>query len=434
VAGCPAVVNLPVLLDSATLEASTGDSHVTTELVVAPCAADLGGGFPPRIVGLAATNEFAQRLTTALAMNGHFARRLALIDTDNPDRSIFSVGVMGTLSARLGARVINASSGQVGFVALAIESHRTDDGSVFRAAFAPSYGEAAVSGDLVAQPLPPCAGDCDASGLVAISELITGVNIALGSAPVSTCSRMDRDGDEQVSIADLIAAVNAALHGCPDYPVIPRPTPSPTPTRISPSADGPEISYFGVASAIGFPQVAASFDSEGRPVYSLPHGQGFYLVVELLPGRSLRPPALSAYSESGELPDVQIIVSRPLGDGSAEVCDIGRPGGGVPATDPLEFGTSQGVVDAINDLGCRVDDGLGMPTFRGSRFCTRGDEPGEADSVTQGQGQFARQFCVPIARGWAFAVGDTIVAARARDVDGNLGPVDEIVVRVRGDR
>jgi hypothetical protein len=40
------------------------------------------------------------------------------------------------------------------------------------------------------------------------------------------------------------------------------------------------------------------------------------------------------------------------------------------------------------------------------------------------------QYCLPIARAWSFAAGDTVVAARVRDVDGRLGPAREIVVRV----
>jgi cysteine-rich repeat protein len=39
-----------------------------------------------------------------------------------------------------------------------------------------------------------CAGDCNDDGSVAINELITGVNIALGSAEVSACSSFDGNG------------------------------------------------------------------------------------------------------------------------------------------------------------------------------------------------------------------------------------------------
>jgi len=62
--------------------------------------------------------------------------------------------------------------------------------------------------------LPPCVGDCDGSGELSISELITLVNIALG-APLAQCPAGDRDGDGEIGIDELVAAVNNALNGCP---------------------------------------------------------------------------------------------------------------------------------------------------------------------------------------------------------------------------
>jgi hypothetical protein len=63
-------------------------------------------------------------------------------------------------------------------------------------------------------PVSACAGDCDGNGSVAVNELISGVNIALGNALVDSCPSFDRNGDGSVSINELIAAVNAALTGC----------------------------------------------------------------------------------------------------------------------------------------------------------------------------------------------------------------------------
>ena len=63
-------------------------------------------------------------------------------------------------------------------------------------------------------PETTCAGDCNGDGSVAINELITGVNIALGSTTVASCPSFDRNGDGEVAINELIAAVNAALAGC----------------------------------------------------------------------------------------------------------------------------------------------------------------------------------------------------------------------------
>lgn len=59
-----------------------------------------------------------------------------------------------------------------------------------------------------------CTGDCDWSGAVSISELIRGVNIALGRSRLPTCEVFDSDGDETVAINELIQGVNAALRGC----------------------------------------------------------------------------------------------------------------------------------------------------------------------------------------------------------------------------
>ena len=74
-----------------------------------------------------------------------------------------------------------------------------------------------------------CAGDCNSDGTVAINELISGVNIALGSAPVASCPSFDINGDGTVAINELIAAVNIAL-GAPCTGTTPTPTATTSPT------------------------------------------------------------------------------------------------------------------------------------------------------------------------------------------------------------
>jgi YVTN family beta-propeller protein len=73
--------------------------------------------------------------------------------------------------------------------------------------------------DLAFGPCPPqaigCTGDCDGGGTVTINELITGVNIVLGSRVLEVCPAFDSDNDDQVNIAELIQAVNNVLGGCP---------------------------------------------------------------------------------------------------------------------------------------------------------------------------------------------------------------------------
>lgn len=79
-----------------------------------------------------------------------------------------------------------------------------------------------------------CVGDCDGDGVVAINELIHGVDMALAGRNISECPSLDVDRDGGVSIGELITAVRAALSGC-------SPTPSTTPTSTptsSPTSTG----------------------------------------------------------------------------------------------------------------------------------------------------------------------------------------------------
>lgn len=59
-----------------------------------------------------------------------------------------------------------------------------------------------------------CVGDCDANGVVAVNELVTGVNIALDRAEVSTCADFDVDASETVTVNELVSGVNSLLRGC----------------------------------------------------------------------------------------------------------------------------------------------------------------------------------------------------------------------------
>jgi hypothetical protein len=60
-----------------------------------------------------------------------------------------------------------------------------------------------------------CPGDCSGDGAVTVSELVRGVNIALGNQPLDSCPAFNRNGNATVEINELIAAVSALLLGCP---------------------------------------------------------------------------------------------------------------------------------------------------------------------------------------------------------------------------
>jgi len=65
-----------------------------------------------------------------------------------------------------------------------------------------------------ATPTVSCAGDCDGSGMVTISEVIALVDVALDSAVPTTCPAGDADHDGRITVNDIVAAVHVALTGC----------------------------------------------------------------------------------------------------------------------------------------------------------------------------------------------------------------------------
>ncbi len=222
------------------------------------------------------------------------------------------------------------------------------------------------------------------------------------------------------------SATTEPIADTPTPPVPATPTMEATPAGTSP---GPMITHLGIAQADNRVIEPSGTDAAGRPIFEREIGTGLNLIVEARAGVEGRPVGRSAFAEMG-LPDLQVLVSRPLGDGSTAVCDVDVDGvnGGVPAVDPPVFSDAPEVVDAINDLGCRVNDGEGAPLAR--------DSSGEACTIFE-DGSFAfvdassqAQYCLPIARAWAFPQGDTIVAVRVRSVTGNLGDTREIVVRI----
>jgi len=65
----------------------------------------------------------------------------------------------------------------------------------------------------VGDTLPICEGDCDGNRRVTVDELIEGVNIALGTAPLTDCLPFDCQSAPDVLVACVVQAVNAALDG-----------------------------------------------------------------------------------------------------------------------------------------------------------------------------------------------------------------------------
>jgi hypothetical protein len=64
------------------------------------------------------------------------------------------------------------------------------------------------------QQIAVCVGDCEGTHTVAVNDIITLVNIALGTAQPSVCANGGLPIGGDVTIAVLIQAVNHALSGC----------------------------------------------------------------------------------------------------------------------------------------------------------------------------------------------------------------------------
>jgi YVTN family beta-propeller protein len=332
-----------------------------------------------------------------------------------------------------------------------------------------------------------CIGDCDRNRVVSVDELVTGVNIGVGALDVSSCPEFDPDLSRTVTIDELVRGVAAALDGCPADET-PTPTPPasatvsktalsltptgtststatgtpPTPTRTRPPTQtptvtrtgtrtltptstrtptrtptptiplpvGPLVTHFGVATADNRVVEPTAFNAEGIPIFERPTSSGFLLVVEGTRGTSGRPVGtlgtVDSPSSGVVRPDLQIQATRPLGNGSAALCDDGpapEPLGGVPGIDPPSFGPSQMITDALNDFACRFDVHL---------------TSGTACTLNQlGNFAFVRpntttQFCTVPALGRELALpsGETLFTVQLRDTGGNIGNQTQIIVRV----
>lgn len=220
-------------------------------------------------------------------------------------------------------------------------------------------------------------------------------------------------------------------------PTVPPATPTPPPTAaplstrpvgredaksLKGQAIGPEITHFGAARADGKPVPPASTEG-GIPTYVANAGAGFIIVVEAKAGSGGHEVGRRIFAYMADdptvRPDLEIISSKDLGDGSKAVCDRMKPViGGIPSA--KSFAEDQATSNAINDLSCRFE------TFNESDSSCTVTENGDFSFVSADTQQ---QFCMIVARAWSFPVGDTILTARVRDMKGNPGPPKKLRIR-----
>jgi len=97
--------------------------------------------------------------------------------------------------------------------------------------WATAGGEIRTNPESVIREADSCTGDCNGDGKVTVDELLTMVNVALGSGDVTSCTAGDSVVDGRITVDELVEAVGNALNGCPSAPT---PTPDPTGSPAGP--------------------------------------------------------------------------------------------------------------------------------------------------------------------------------------------------------
>lgn len=140
-----------------------------------------------------------------------------------------------------------------------------------------------------------------------------------------TCPDADVNGDGVVSAADLPALLRL-LGG--------------------PPANGPVVTFFGLASAAGDPTQPIATTEDGVPVFQRPVGVGFKLVVEGTTGSNGNAVGRTVEPLIGR-PDLQIESEHTLGNGSFDRCP-----GTVRPIDPVDFGAGASIDQALRAFAC----------------------------------------------------------------------------------
>lgn len=204
---------------------------------------------------------------------------------------------------------------------------------------------------------------------------------------------------------------------------------------------GPAPRFFGPVNQDGCPfccefqcqltpTPGPEFDGLGRRVYRRSEGT-FMLVVEAGLGTSLRAAGsegvfngrtVDPITHASGRPSLQVLADRNLGNGTLQVDCRTMPLGGVKSfPGRLHFPGDSDVTTGLTDMACRFELAASASTA-----CTR-NRNGDFAFLSAGTN---RQYCFQVPEVAKFPIGDTVLAVQLRDTSGNLGPRQEIVVRV----
>ena len=163
-----------------------------------------------------------------------------------------------------------------------------------------------------------CIGDCDSNGAVRIDELLVGVNIALGRAPLARCSGFDTNANGVLQVNELLSGVRSSIDGCR----LPDPTPTPTPEEfVAQPADfeclteWTRIRRFRITNALGkLDEALAVARGDVPPPY--PVGT----IIQLVPNEAVVKRGAGYFPEAN---DWEFFVLTPSQDGT-EITKRGR--------------------------------------------------------------------------------------------------------------
>jgi len=143
----------------------------------------------------------------------------------------------------------------------------------------------------------PCVGDCSGDVVVTVDEVLMGVNLALGTQPLSLCGAFDADGNGAVTVDELVQGVRAVLDGCPGAvpmdTVIPSATVTATPPPTATATETPAPTVTATARAEATEFVVVIDGPTVRLSWVSPDPASGYTQVRLL--RSLNTPPSGPY-------------------------------------------------------------------------------------------------------------------------------------------
>ncbi len=131
-----------------------------------------------------------------------------------------------------------------------------------------------------------CGGDCSGDQSVTVDEILSLVNIALGSAPASQCPAGDISADGSITVDEILAAVTNALDGCQGGG--PDPTATPTATVAAATATATETAVPTATSAPTAPPTPTTGSGQLQGIDALQA-----LVAGIVP-------AVSSFAEFGD--------------------------------------------------------------------------------------------------------------------------------------